>query len=337
MNTKPTIAVIGCGVIGITTGILLLRKGMKVHIYTNALPHHTASTIACAIWLPFGTSKHYSHDYYDLLRQWCIDSLLEFRKLVGNEYGVKSIRNHELFRKESDVPEFLWLLSDILPNFEAEVDDSLPEGFLFRVSFDTFVIETGPYLQKLLTDFIEAGGQVIEKTFEDYGDIFQLKESVIFNCLGLGAKQIFSDQDLKPVKGQLLFHKPIELNIALGCDEYCLVPRSDALIFGALWQEEFTSIEPTQENSDMIWSKVCELLGRSESTVAVPSHLIQRESIFNTVAALRPFRANGVRIERESVENKIIIHNYGHGGGGISLSWGTASKAISLVDDLFSD
>jgi len=143
MHTEREVAVIGCGVIGLTTAILLLRNKCKVNIYTRDLPHQTASSVACATWLPFGTSDKYETGYLDLLKQWSRESISEFSKLTKfDSYGVRWIRDHELFHQQSDVTDDIWQLSEILPNFEAQTDKTLPDSFTYRVSFDTFVIET---------------------------------------------------------------------------------------------------------------------------------------------------------------------------------------------------
>ena len=55
---------------------------------------------------------------------------------------------------------------------------------------------------------------------------------------------------------------------------------------------------------------------------------VSNERIIRTVTGLRPFRPSGFVVRTESIEGKTIVHNYGHGGGGITLSWGTAHLAV---------
>ena len=151
-------------------------------------------------------------------------------------------------------------------------------------------------MSKLLQDVQELGGKIYEIAFNFSDEIQSLSEDVIFDCLGLGAREVFADLELKPVKGQLLLHAAIDLDFVLGHDEYCLVPRGDALVFGSLWQEDFDTPEPNLENEELIWDEVNRLFGDKGSTVEVPKQHIKRELIFDSVAALRPFRQGGVRL-----------------------------------------
>ncbi|HUR97056.1 MAG TPA: FAD-dependent oxidoreductase, partial [Pyrinomonadaceae bacterium] len=58
---------------------------------------------------------------------------------------------------------------------------------------------------------------------------------------------------------------------------------------------------------------------------------VARNRVIREVVGLRPFRPEGYLVEAQRVGTKLLVHNYGHGGGGITLSWGTASQAVDLV------
>lgn len=76
-------------------------------------------------------------------------------------------------------------------------------------------------------------------------------------------------------------------------------------------------------------------LGRRPRTVAarLPPVIVASERIIRIDVGLRPYRPSGFRVAREAFGDKALIHNYGHGGGGITLSWGTAKLALDLGYD----
>jgi glycine/D-amino acid oxidase-like deaminating enzyme len=129
----------------------------------------------------------------------------------------------------------------------------------------------------------------------------------------------------------LLLHEPVDINFSIGAGFFCLIPRSDALIIGALFQEAYETEAPTKVNEELLWnnvSKICETPG---SIVSLPSGILSRDKIKGSVSGIRPYRTKGVRIEIEKMFDKCIIHDYGHGGAGITLSWGCAKHAVALL------
>lgn len=330
------VAIIGCGVVGLSTGILLSRKGYKVNIYARALPPNVVSNAACAIWLPFFASDvdEVMPNYEQAMEQWCADSWKSFAGLVGDEYGVRWVTNHEMFLNEEPPPPYLL---KTVSGFEATYDFDLPKPFIYRWSIRTFVIETPTYMMKLVQDFQKGGGRIILREFHSLSDLGALSEKVIFNCTGLGSRELFSDKSVYGVKGQLLLHDPVAIDFALGGGEFCLIPRSDTLILGAIFQEQFDSEEPTEENTELLWNVLSGWCSGRHSVIDFPQNTLSRDKIRSTIAGIRPYRSKGIRVELERLGNKYVIHDYGHGGSGIALSWGCAMHAVRLFEILSSN
>lgn len=327
------VAVIGSGVIGLSTGVSLARKGYKVTIYAKDPPLATTSNIACGIWLPILAidPARETDEVIKKYHQWAQDSWEMFRKLEGDKYGVSQVTLVKLFRSEVPLPYF----ADIVPNFTSNKDSQLPHGYVFKWSFKTYIIVTSKYLSALVRDFEELGGQFETKEFRSVEEILKLDEETIFNCTGLGARDLFCDNSMYPVKGQIILLPPILEGTAISDGECCVIPRSDHLALGALFQPEFETVAPTQENTDAIWSRIKNWVSEGIGDINLePLRNVTTSDIQHVVAGLRPFRPQGFRVEGERWGEKRIIHNYGHGGSGITFSWGCALYSIRLMESL---
>jgi D-amino-acid oxidase len=324
------VAVAGCGVVGLSLAISLARAGHGVTIYARELPPHVTSNYAGAVWLPLlvGEAGLTPPGYAELLEQWSTDTWAELVSYVGRGYGVRWIKSHEMYPVETPPTPYL---RRIFADFEARFDDTLPGGNTYRWSFTTLLIEPPIYVQRLVQDFRDLGGVIREKAFASAEELTRVPERVIFNCTGLGSRGLFADPHLKGVKGQLLLHEPVELESAIGAYEFVLLPRSDALLLGSLFQREYDTEEPTAENDRLLWDTISQWGRKAGGTVGFPEGTLSRDKLRGSIAALRPYRSAGVRLEAEVVNNKHVVHNYGHGGSGLTLSWGCAKHAIGLV------
>ncbi len=326
-------AVIGCGVIGLTTGILLSRAGHKVTIYCRETPPNLVSNAACAIWEPasFYSSEGETlpDDYEESMLRWTRDSWDTFTSLPGKEYGIQWKLHHEMFREPTAAPAYM---SEILPDFQAVADNTLPSPFSYRWTFKTLIIETPIYMARLMQEFSRIGGNIVRGTFDSVAGLFELSEEIVFNCTGLGSRELFRDDSLFGIKGQLLLHEPVNLEFSLGGDDFVVIPRSDALVLGVLYQQEYDTILPTMENAEIIWSVISGWINTTSSTFELPRGLISKEKIRDSIAGLRPYRTRGIRLEAEKLRHKYIVHDYGHAGSGITLSWGCAMDAVRLLE-----
>jgi len=118
------------------------------------------------------------------------------------------------------------------------------------------IIEPATFLRRIRDDFQLSGGKFIIRNFINRNDVLSLKEKVIFNCTGLGAKTLFDDEELTPVKGQLVFIPPDPaidyLTVGGGKDVTYMFPRSGEILLGGSSQEGDWSMNPETEVTERI-------------------------------------------------------------------------------------
>lgn len=239
------VAVIGCGAVGLATARLLQDRGLPVTIYASELPPNTTSNIAGGQWSPFDVFESGKQNTA-FMNQFLRATELAYRQyqtLVGARYGIRWIRNYSLRHHEFDEADLEGMQSPIrkfMPEMRELSESEHPfSGYQHVRRYDTMLIEPPIYLNAMLTDFRIAGGAVRMVKFEHVTQLQQLVEPVIFNCTGLGARALFDDQELTPIKGQLTVLLPqAEVNyLTLMEDDLYMFPRTDGVLLGGLFQK----------------------------------------------------------------------------------------------------
>jgi glycine/D-amino acid oxidase-like deaminating enzyme len=258
-RTRPQhFAVLGCGVSGLSTARLLQRRFQNgpgtVTIYAKALPPDTTSNIAGASWSPTSVYEpdRVTGKWNEQFRRACQISNRAFQLLVGPEYGVRWIETFELVRNEGSLQRELPGGDALYPDRQIHRDPEHYFGFPFVRQYSTMLIEPSIYLSALLRDFYIAGGRVVVKEFRSRREIARLRESVVFNSTGLGSRELFADEELEPVRGQLeiLLPQP-EIDYCYLSSGY-MFPRRDGIILGGTWDHGDWSLEPNAEQANGI-------------------------------------------------------------------------------------
>ena len=243
-------AILGCGVMGLSTARLLQRRGGAVTIYARELPPETTSNIAGGLWLPTSlyNQQRVSPQFLEQFKRACQISNRAFQLLMGSEYGVRWIETFELQRELAPLEREMAGGNELYPATEIHKDAKRYFGFPFVKQFSTILIEPSVYLNALLRDFYIAGGRVVVKEFRSREEIAALTEPVIFNCTGLGARNLFNDEILVPVRGQLevLLPQP-EIDYCYLTREPYMFPRRDGIILGGTWERNRWQLEPDAE------------------------------------------------------------------------------------------
>lgn len=259
-------AVLGCGVNGLSTALLLQRRFQDgpgtVTIYAKDLPPETTSNIAGGFWYPTSVynPKAASTKFTEQFRLACRISNRAFQLLVRPEYGVRWIDTVELYRDEASLGRELTGGNDLYPQQEVHRDAERYFGFPYARQYSTMLIEPPVYLDALLRDFYIAGGKLVVKEFHSREEIMSLPEPVIFNCTGLGARALFGDQKLGPVRGQLevLLPQP-EIDYCYLSSGY-MFPRRDGIILGGTWDHDEWSLTPKAKQTTRILEEHAEIM-----------------------------------------------------------------------------
>jgi glycine/D-amino acid oxidase-like deaminating enzyme len=251
-------AVIGCGVMGLTTARMLQDRGWQVQIYTEKVQPDTTSNIAGALWSPtmLFDDDQITAQFKEQFQKATRDSYRAFQLLVGANYGVHWLDVYTLTRPtdkdDEDKIEHAKRLGygDLYPAV-ADIDPAstpfAPEFSKIR-RFSEMLIEPNTYLPALMHDFLLRGGKIAVRKFDDQSEWHKLHEKVIFNCTGLGARKLVNDEQLEPIRGQLTFLEPQpEVNYVAFADDLYMFPRSDGILLGGTYGWGNWSLDPDPE------------------------------------------------------------------------------------------
>jgi D-amino-acid oxidase len=247
-------AVLGSGAVGLATARLLQENGVEVTIYAKDLPPATTSNIAGAQVFPVTVFARDS-ETPAFLSQFVEAARFSYRRyqlMVGDYYGIRWLPNYSmgpepfpeggLISKQSPIV-------DLLPELRDLSKDEHPFPFPYVRQFDTMFIQPAVYLESMLREFRIAGGTVLVREMHDLREVLALPHDVIVNCTGLGAKALFNDPELTPVKGQLTFLLPqpeVEYATILPGGLY-MFPRRDGILLGGTHETGNWNLEPDRE------------------------------------------------------------------------------------------
>ncbi len=235
-------AVIGSGIMGLTTARLLQDAGWSVTIYTRDPLRHSTSNVGAGQWAPTSVfresvaTKAFEAQFKAAARI----AHHAYQNLVGAGYGVRFVENYYI----GDRPRELSYYLRELPELFTSIADLQPHQHPFPVEFVkrtvTMIIEPATFLRRVRADFYRAGGKFVMRDFKQVDEILALGENTIFNCTGLGAKALFGDDEMMPIKGQLIFLPPDPavdfLTVGGGRGVTYMFPRSGEIVLGGSYQ-----------------------------------------------------------------------------------------------------
>ena len=250
------VAVIGSGIMGLTTARLLQEAGYAVTIYTAALPPNTTSNIAGGQWFPSLAYRRsaLTPEFERQLIAAADYSYRRFQIMIGSRYGVRWIRNYTVSNRRMSAGTNRRLLGSMLPEMRTLEPDEHPFAFEHVNQFTGLLIEPPIFLRQLLEDVRVAGGRIVVRSFQNREQVAALSETLIFNCTGLGAKALFGDDEMQPIRGQLelLLPQPeIDYSVSAPGGLY-MFSRSDGVVLGGTTDLGETSIKPDAETGKAI-------------------------------------------------------------------------------------
>ncbi|HXP35206.1 MAG TPA: FAD-dependent oxidoreductase [Chthoniobacterales bacterium] len=324
------VAVIGAGVSGLTCGVLFAERGFRTAILAEQIGQQTTSGAAGALWFP------YDAEPIDKVISWALATykvLVDLSKDPRTGVSMNELRQY-CRAGEIEIPDWARSLGAsvmsrarrAVAQRRRKVETSLTisaSAFKSGFSINVPLMDTTIYLDYLADRFRKAGGEIKEgvrlEKFEDVDPKFDLA----INCAGVGARELAHDVDLEPHRGQVAIVPKIDnLNYAVVCDDAPLmyaIPRTNDCVFGGT-NEVSDNLEVDPTSTSRIVAECSRVL-----EIGKPRVLHER-------VGLRPFRKLGVRLEREKLrDGHTVIHNYGHGGSGFTLSWGCAQEVLAFA------
>jgi D-amino-acid oxidase len=315
-RTKSDVLVIGAGVSGLSTALSLIESGLSVTIRAADLPQRTTSMAAGAIWGAHlvGVDQR--------VRTWSALTLNRLRELAADPAtGIRETRGLVAsLADDAEPPEFTEGAGTLSPCDPA----ALPAGYAAGWQYSAPVVAMPVYLDYLTDEFLRAGGELHLgsrlRSLADAADAASAR--VIVNCTGIGARQLVPDPELTPVRGQsVVLANPGLTEFFVGetdrSDEIIyFFPHGPTILLGGTQQPDDASTEPDPAAAERI-VRDCAMVEPRLATAPILAHRV----------GLRPVRPQ-VRLEVQAIDGeRHIVHNYGHGGAGVTLSWGCARAA----------
>ncbi|HME88709.1 MAG TPA: FAD-dependent oxidoreductase [Chthoniobacterales bacterium] len=320
------VAIIGAGVSGLTCGVVLAEHGYRTAIFAKNIGQQTTSSVAAAVWFPYHVKPA---DRVIPLALETYQVLVDLTRVRGS--GVSMIESRQFLRTgEIEIPD--WAIPLGAKRLSSVATGQWPDrnraqrgGYSFKSGFSLPVplMDTTIYLEYLATRFRRASGEIHTNVHFEKLEEVDTRFDLVINCAGIGARELLQDLDLEPHRGQIAIVPKIDaLSCAIVCDDEPLmyaIPRSNDCVFGG-----------TNELSHVLAANPA----TTSRIVAECSRVldIDKPTILAERVGLRPFRKSGVRLERDHLrDGRTVIHNYGHGGAGFTLSWGCASEVLEIA------
>jgi D-amino-acid oxidase len=330
IRMKHRVAIVGAGVSGLTCGVVFAERGHHTTIFARDIGQQTTSAVAGALWFPYDVEPA------DKAIFWALETYQTLIELARNvENGVSMIELHQLSRMEEiQIPD--WAVPLGVRRLSADATalcrgaggshgKRLDTGrrlqdFQSGFSLDVPLMDTPIYLDYLANRFLKADGQITKNVRLENLEEVDPQSDLVINCSGIGARELVHDRDLEPHRGQIAIVPRIkDLSYAVVCDDapfMYAIPRRNDCVFGG-----------TNDLSD-------DLAVDSVTTARIVAECsrtlkIEKPNVLTERVGLRPFRKSGVRIERARLhDGRTVVHNYGHGGAGFTLSWGCAAEVL---------
>lgn len=314
MAARAHVLVLGAGVSGLSAALLLLERGHAVSIWASAEPLATTSAIAAALWYPFEAGPP------DRVGAWAARSYRRFLELARHEApGVRMETMRDLHAPGLERPAWVAALEGFRP-LAGTALAGFAQGWEARVP----VIETPLYLTWLWERVRALGAAFEQRTVADLAETRGF--AAVVNCTGLGARELCGDDACFPIRGQIVrvprgsVEQALYFRHADGTFGY-VVPRTRDCVLGGTAERGNDSVAIDPRTSE-------EILARCR---ALEPRLGTR--IESAAAGLRPGR-HAIRLERERMaDGRALVHDYGHGGCGVTLSWACAEDVLALVEE----
>ena len=309
------VVVVGAGISGLTCALRLREAGHEVDVVAAHATEQTTSAVAAALWYPYRALPQ------DEVTRWAGITYRVLSDLATRpETGVRLRQGRELFR--AGTPDPWW--RDAVPALERVPADDLPHGYADGVRLAVPVVDMPVHLPWLTARLRHAGVEVQHGVLERLEDAAP-DADVVVNCAGLGAADLVADDAVTPVRGQVVVVEQVGVEEWLLAQEdearlTYVVPRQRTVVLGGTADVGRADVDPDPATARAIVQR-CTRLVPALSDAPVVAHKV----------GVRPART-AVRVEPGRLATgQRVVHDYGHGGAGVTLSYGCAQDVVDLV------
>jgi D-amino-acid oxidase len=307
------VGIVGAGVSGLTCAVLFAERGYRTSIFAEEIGPRITSSAAAAIWLP------YDAEPADAVIAWSLETFDILRKLNGTPGSGVSMVELRSFSRVGEMEIPAWAISLGARRVPPPL---IPPCFTSGFALDVPLTDTTRYLDYLAARFRSAGGQIHVGVRFDHLEEVSPDCSLLVNCTGIGARTLLPDPEVEPHRGQVVIVPKISQSYAAVCDDPPLmyaIPRPNDCVFGG------TNELSADRNPDP---------ATTAQIIAECSRVLNMEPprVLGERVGLRPFRRSGICLRADQLrDGRRVIHNYGHGGSGFTLSWGCALAVFALA------
>ena len=297
-----------------TCGVVFAERGYRTSIIAEESGPPITSAAAGAIWFP------YDAEPADAVIAWSLETFDILRELSGTPGSGVSMLELRSFARvgELEIPPWAFSLGArrLAP---ALLPACFTSGYMLVVP----LTDTTIYLDYLAARFRRAGGEIQVGVRLDRLDEVNRDCSLLINCTGVGAKALVPDPEVEPHRGQVAIVPKTPQVHAVVCDDPPLmyaIPRTNDCVFGGT-NELSADLDPDPGTTARIMAECSRVLK------------IDPPKVLRECVGLRPFRRTGICLRADQLrDGRRVIHNYGHGGSGFTLSWGCAHAVLALAE-----
>ncbi|XP_060869851.1 D-aspartate oxidase [Metopolophium dirhodum] len=334
MATSPRkrVVIVGAGIVGVNSAMEVQRRypNYDVTLIADKFNGDTLSDGAAGLLRPdtyiFGPSLEIS-------QRWVNDSYSFYKNLLKNRdepYGINEVSGYIFSTKNPDITKNHYM-NNCSPDFREATDEELKEHssaenqpkLNYGCFFTSIVIECKLFLPWALKKISNNGGTIINRKIESLEELCG-EYDIIFNCTGFRAGKLCNDVNVLPIRGQVIRVKApwVDKFYYRDSDTYIIPSISDGtVVLGGCRHFGSHNEQENERNTEEILENCISLL---------PSLQEALKTDYKVWVGLRPYR-NKIRVETEYINDTVIVHNYGHGGYGVTLAPGTVKYAVDLL------